>query len=182
MGSGRLNNLFAMMLYAVLAGTAWSSERVIYVDAAATGADDGSSWADANEAPEAVIRVARCTYRPGPSMGPRLASWQTTFRLHDRTTLQGGYAGVLRPDPTARDVERYPTVLSGDLDGNDTPGEGRDVPARRDNCWHVINGIGIDGTVAIDGFTVVGAVRAGIRIDGAASCIRRCRFVDNTSP
>lgn len=184
--------VFCAVFVPICVETARSDERVIYVDAAGTGADGGSSWtdayddlqealADAKEAPPAVIRVAQGTYRPGPSMGPRLASWQTTFRLHDHIALEGGYAGVLWPDPRARDVERYPTILSGDLAGNDTPGEGWDVAARRDNCWHVITGIGINGTAAIDGLTVVGAVRAGIRIDGATSCIRRCRFVDNTT-
>ena len=34
-------------------------------------------------------------------------------------TVAGGYAGLGAPDPDARDVEQYPTILSGDLAGDD---------------------------------------------------------------
>jgi len=74
MSSGRFHQRLAAILCAalvsMLAGIAWSNERVIYVDAAATGAGDGSSWVDAyhdlqdalaeaNGAAPAVIRVAQ---------------------------------------------------------------------------------------------------------------------------
>ncbi len=180
----------AVALCVIIASAVWSDERVIYVDAAATGAGDGSSWsdayrdlqdalADANEAPSAVIRVAQGTYRPGPPMGATLRSWQATFQLHNRVTLEGGYAGVLAADPGARDVERYRTILSGDLAGDDSPGQNWTSPAREEDCIVVVTGSGTDEAAVIDGFTITGPSQYGMRISPGSPHITRCRFVDN---
>ena len=65
------------------------------------------------------IRVAQGTYKPdlGSDVvrGDRLAS----FTLRNTVTLKGGYAGLTEPDPDKRDVNKYRTILSGDLAGND---------------------------------------------------------------
>jgi len=177
-------------LVPICVGAAQSNERVIYVDGAAMGAGDGSSWidayrdlqdalADANEAPPAVIRVAQGTYRPGPPMGATLDSWNATFQLPNRATLEGGYAGVAGTDPNARDVERYRTILSGDLSGDDTPGEDWNVPARQENCRRVVTGTGKDESALIDGFTVTGATGPAVDMKMKNSAFRRCCFVDN---
>ncbi len=179
-------------LVAICVGAVQSAERVIYVDAAATGAGDGSSWADAyrdlqdalaeaSEAPPAVIRVAQGTYRPGPPMGATPQSWNATFQLHNHAVLEGGHAGVAGTDPNARDVERYRTILSGDLAGDDTPGEDRHSPARMDNCDVVVTGSGIDESTVIDGFVITAAIRCGMRIQAGSPRIARSRFVDNAS-
>jgi len=190
----RLNQLLGVVLCAVFvamsAGSVWSAERIIYVDAAATGADDGSSWVDAyhdlqdalaeaNGTPPAVIRVAQGTYRPGPPMGETSPSWNATFQLHNHVTLEGGYAGVLAAEPNDRDVECYPTVLSGDLAGNDSPDEDWRSPARQDNCRRIVTASGTDATAVIDGFTITGAAEYGMWMQPGSPSVFRCRFVEN---
>ena len=45
-----------------------------------------------------------------------------TFQLIDGVALMGGFAGVNAPDPDERDIGLYETLLSGDLLGDDGPG------------------------------------------------------------
>ena len=107
-----------------------SQAGIIYVDADATGANDGSSWADAyqylgyaldNASSGDDIHVAQGIYRPseGYVAVPDFNWRTTTFQLKNGVTLKGGYAGFSEPDPNARDIELYETILSGDLAGND---------------------------------------------------------------
>ncbi|MBA7645390.1 hypothetical protein ES703_53146 [subsurface metagenome] len=73
-------------------------------------------------------------------------------------TLYGGYAGFGAPDPNARNVELYETILSGDLDGNDVPvNDPCDLvnePTRSENSYHVLTGSGTDATAVLDGFSI----------------------------
>jgi len=80
--------------------------RIIYVDAVAVGANDGSSWADAHaclqdalaEAAAAVppiqIRVAQGTYKSDQGADMTPGDRQATFQLVNGVSLKGGYAGV----------------------------------------------------------------------------------------
>ncbi|MBN2271588.1 MAG: hypothetical protein JXN61_13300 [Sedimentisphaerales bacterium] len=143
--------------------------RTIHVDADATGANDGTSWEDAyfylqDALMFAVagdeIRVAQGIYRPDRSAaepngtGDRMA----TFRLINGVAIKGGYAGFSEPDPNARDIELYETVLRGDLDENDidvnNPADLLDEPTRAENSYHVVIGSGTDETGVLDGFTI----------------------------
>ena len=88
-----------------------------------------------------------------------------TFVLKNGIIIKGGYAGFGEPDPDARYIEVYETILSGDLAGND-----RDVndpydllsdPCRADNCYHVVTAIeagyyGKGPYTTLDGFTITG--------------------------
>jgi hypothetical protein len=153
--------------------------KIIYVDDDAPAPGDGSSWrtaykylqdalADAKAAEKPVeIRVAQGIYRPDRSIGQPEGTrdrW-ATFRLLDRVTTRGGFAGVGAPDPNARDVGLYPSILSGDLAGNDiplvNPLDAQGEPTRADNCHHVVTWdehytklIGLGTT--LDGFVVTG--------------------------
>jgi len=151
--------------------------KIIFVDADATGANNGSSWADAykylqdalvdaNSSEKPVeIRVAQGIYRPDETSadpngtGDRAA----TFQLINGVTIKGGYSGVGEPDPNARDIELYETILSGDLDGNDVePNYPYDLltePSRSENSYHVFyhpQGLNLDDTAILDGFTITG--------------------------
>lgn len=124
---------------------------VVFVDASATGAADGASWATAftdlqdalalaRENPSAVeeIWVAAGTYTPTAGTD-RTAS----FELVSGVALYGGFAG----DETSlaqRDWEANETVLSGDIG---VPGEASD------NSYHVVIAFDVED-VTIDGFTV----------------------------
>ena len=160
----------------ILAITVTAAARTIHVDADATGANDGTSWEAAyfylqDALMFAVagdeIRVAQGVYRPDdfvlsdrPSLGR-----DETFQLINGVTLKGGYAGLGEPDPNARDMELYETILSGDLNGNDADvddlEELADEPTRAENSYHVVTGSGTDATAILDGFTITGGNASG---------------------
>lgn len=152
-----------------------SEARTIYVDDDAIGLNDGTSWVDAytflqealNDARLAEkpveIRVAQDIYRPNEGLVaiPEFDWRTTTFQLINGVTLKGGYAGLGQPDPNARDVELYETILSGDLNGDDAdnvdvadPEYLLDVPGRAENSYHVVTGSSTDGMAVLDGFTI----------------------------
>jgi parallel beta-helix repeat protein len=138
-----------------------ATAKVIYVDADAPGANDGTSWedaynylqdalADANSGDE--IRVADGIYKPDEDSahpngsGNRLAS----FWLINSVAIKGGYASYGEPDPNERDIELYETILSGDLNGDD----GLDFSNNADNSIHVVTGSGTEPNAVLDGFTI----------------------------
>jgi predicted outer membrane repeat protein len=73
-----------------------------------------------------------------------------TFQLINRVEVMGGYAGIGELDPDVRDIELYPSILSGDLARNDAPG----FVNNDENSLHVVSGSGTDGTAVLDGFTI----------------------------
>ncbi|MHC4687792.1 MAG: hypothetical protein ACYTEW_26320, partial [Planctomycetota bacterium] len=119
--------LVVPILLLVMAGGALG--RIIYVDADAIGANNGSSWSDAyiyiqdalvdaNLSGDVnQIRVAQGIYRPDQNSvypdgtGVR----EATFQLINGVSLKGGYAGLGEPDPNERNIQLYETILSGDL-------------------------------------------------------------------
>jgi hypothetical protein len=159
----------------LLSPVAPTSGAVIYVDNDTPGGD-GSSWAaafkylqdalalaDAND----EIRVAQGTYVPDQSNLHRGGSGdrQATFQLISGVAIRGGYAGYGEPDPNARDIEAYETILSGDLTGNDflpsSPELLLSEPTRSDNCSHVVTGNGTDETAVLEGLTITGGQAIG---------------------
>jgi len=164
--------LALMLLFAALCPTAFG--KIIYVDKDAVGANDGTSWQNAyvylQEALTAAslstepveIRVAQGTYRPNQGLVaiPEFDWRTTTFQLVSGVVLKGGYAGLDWPDPDARDVGLYETILSGDLNGDDVhvadPCDLPDEPTRAENSYRVITGNRVDVTAVLDGFTITG--------------------------
>ncbi|MHC5015144.1 MAG: choice-of-anchor Q domain-containing protein [Planctomycetota bacterium] len=73
-----------------------------------------------------------------------------TFQLVNGVELTGGFAGIGELDPDVRDIELYPSILSGDLAQNDTPG----FVDNDENSLHVVTGSGADPTAVLDGFTI----------------------------
>ena len=103
---------------------------VLYVDDDAPLNGDGLTWSTAyrflqdalaNALAGDEIRVAQGTYKPDEdeggnvTPGDRLAS----FQLINGVALMGGFAGVGAADPDARDPDTFPSVLSGDIVGDD---------------------------------------------------------------
>ena len=192
--------------------------KVIYVDANAPGAGNGTSWADAyNYLQDALadansttelgeILVAQGIYRPDEDAlhpdgtGDREAS----FELVNGVAIRGGYAGFGKPDPNARDIVNYETILSGDLSGDDavvTDPCGLLVePTRAENSYHVVlwEGVGppdynFKENTGLDGFTVTGgnaneagfgdqSVGGGIAAYGWGNpTVSNCRIIGNTA-
>ncbi|MFT3686599.1 MAG: hypothetical protein QM783_17060 [Phycisphaerales bacterium] len=143
--------------------------QVVYVDAAAPAGGDGASWGSALNDLQAglaaargsvavrEVRVAQGIYRPGTA-GDRGVS----FELVAGVSLRGGYAGVASTTPDARDMRTTPTVLSGDLAGDDVAGDRRGV--RSDNAYHVVKAVGLAYATVIDGFHITGG-----RADGGGA-------------
>lgn len=203
LGSKRII-VVAWVLVAGLTTAGWG--RVIYVDGAATGAADGSSWIDAfvhlRDAlavaePGDEIRVAQGIYTPDRGIGIIPGDRDASFHLVSGVMLAGGYAGLAGDDPDERDVERYETILSGDLNGDD--GEVTEAhhlaesPRRDDNSVSVIVAEGVFASV-LDGFTVRDGHApdftgghatdggGGLRIIGSSLTVRRCTFTRNWGP
>jgi hypothetical protein len=161
------------------------AERIIYVDEAAVGADDGSSWPDAymylqdalaeaaGAVPPVEIRVAQGVYKPDQGAGITPGDLDATFQLLNGVMVKGGYAGTA--DPNARAVEAYTTILSGDLNGDDKEGSWD----RPDNSLQIVVCGATAAAAVIDGFTIVGASRTGIAIENSSATIRDCTFENN---
>ena len=147
----------------------YQGARTIYVDADATGANNGSSWAKAYKylqdalmfaSAEDEIRVGQGVYRPDEFVLSDRANLgrMETFQLINGVTIKGGYAGLGEADPDARDIEKNETILSGDLDGNDIdvndPYDLFDEPSRAENSYHVVTGSNTDANAVLDGFTI----------------------------
>ena len=124
----------------------------VYVDRAATGANDGTSWVDAYSGQNALknaldaaaagtqIYVAQGVHYPTSLNGPRTA----TFQLKNRVTVLGGYpTGGGERDPVA-----YATYLSGNISDA--------APAFTNDTYHLVTGGGTDASAILDGFTIAG--------------------------
>jgi len=116
-----------------------------------------------------VIRVAEGIYKPtdynqppvppppppppppGSSNGQDIAAMSddrtATFQLRNGVVIEGGYDGLGGPDPNARDIELYETILSGDIG---IPGD------ISDNSFHIVTGSWTYSTAVLDGFTITG--------------------------
>jgi hypothetical protein len=147
--------LGAVALLAFLSVPAVASTR--YVDAGlATGANDGTSWADAYRGVDA-LKVALTAAVAGDELWVRAGTYKPTttatrtifFDLKTGVAVYGGFAGgeTLLAE---RDHVANPTILSGDLAGNDGSG------IFTDNSHHVVNGASASATAILDGFTLQG--------------------------
>ena len=136
--------------------------KVIYADAdSPSSSPTGTSWSKAYKTLQDAmavawsgdeIWVAEGTYKPdlGSAMwyGDRAAS----FELAGGVKVKGGYAGYGMPNPNARDVSAYPTILSGDLNGDDLWG----ILNKGDNSYRVVTATATFPQATLDGFTIAG--------------------------
>jgi predicted outer membrane repeat protein len=177
---------FALAVASLLAVLLWAapgaalpvspqSGHIIYVNAAAMGANNGSSWAHAfNNLPAALaaagpgdeVWVAAGVYKPSTVAADRSA----TFQLQSSVAVYGGFAGT-EVTREQRDWQSNLTVLSGDIDNNDVTGPGGVVmdPANivGNNSYHVVTGSGTDDTAVLDGFTITAGQAQGDVTHGA---------------
>ena len=163
------------------------SAKIIYVDDNASGANDGSSWADAyNFLQDALadaddgdeIRVAQGTYKPDQGLGITSGDREATFQLINGVTLKGGYAGNSQPDPNARDIQLYETILSGDLASDD----GLDFDNNGENSYHVVTGSDTNETAMLDGCVVTAGNANGPYANGIYYSDGGGMYNDNGNP
>jgi predicted outer membrane repeat protein len=189
--------------YGVATGNVWhfrtasAPSDVIYVNAAATGLNNGRSWKNAYTRLQdalvyhdhADIWVAKGTYKPDRDAahpngsGDRAAS----FWLAHSVYLYGGFEGI--------ETSRYQaqpginlTILSGDLAGNDGPNFANNT----ENSYHVVQSS--CRFTALIGFTITGGNANGSgsfgygggMLNGEGTQtepveIRDCRFIGNSA-
>jgi len=142
---------------------------------------------------EVEIRVAQGTYTPdqsvpsGPSARPKQsAAAEMAFGLRSGMSIKGGYAGVGAPDPDARDVELYRTMLSGDLNGDDIEVEHPyDLPresTRAENSHCIVrSSYNTDATAVLDGCILTGATRGAMQNHDGSPTISNCVFAWNAT-
>jgi hypothetical protein len=157
--------LRAWLVLAALSASPCRGGAIVYVDDDAAPGGDGAGWstalthlqdglAAAAAGGVAEIRVGQGTQRPDRSAAAPGGTGERSarFLLRNGVALRGGFAGVGAPDPDARDVIAFETVLDGDLSGDDGPR----FQNYGDNSRHVVVGLGLDGTAVLDGVTVRG--------------------------
>jgi hypothetical protein len=176
--------------------------QTIYVDVNATGANNGSSWADAyNYLQDAQadatsgdeIWVAQGTYKPDRGGGKTLGDRNATFQLINGVALYGGFPSGTDSNWTDRDPNVHITILSGDLNANDVAvkdtGDLYVEPSRAENSYHVVTGSTTNETAIIDGFTITaGYANSYPGNDGGGMynmygnpTIMNCSFIGNCS-
>jgi parallel beta-helix repeat protein len=177
--------LLLVFLPFVSAYPLWAA--TIYVDASATGANDGSSWADAYKYLQNAlwtagsgteIRVAQGTYRPDEDNAHPDGndSRYMTFQLKNGVALYGGFPS----GGGSRDPNIYVTYLSADIGVPDN---------NSDNSYQVITASVTNPTAILEGFTITAgnanssstdrARGAGIYILAGSPTIINCIFEDN---
>jgi predicted outer membrane repeat protein len=139
-GASRVVNMVNMGAYE-------SVTRRLYVNAQATGANDGTSWQNAytglRDALAAAgdgseLWIASGTYMPGTRRGD-------SFAVRTSVALYGGFSGS-EVRLSERHWQIHPTILSGDIGV---------VGSSSDNSYHVVtvaaNSSILDGFIVVDG-------------------------------
>ncbi|MCO6438076.1 MAG: right-handed parallel beta-helix repeat-containing protein [Phycisphaerae bacterium] len=169
-----------------------TAQSVRYVDADATGpTHDGLTWCTAyadlqaalDEAgtvptppndPVTEIRVAAGMYKPREG-----ANRTKRFELIDGVAIVGGFAGCGLPDPDQRDFVNHPSILSGDLNGDDLPGFVNDG----ENSYHVVWALaGVTRSAVLDGFVIEGGNANGNNPSDRGGAIFMFNFGDGSPP
>lgn len=191
----RFPSCLPAFLLAVAGAGSLAAQQVVYVRAASSGANDGTSWADAFQSLQDALAVpgtnlelwvAAGTYRPSANLDP-LAS----FALRTGVAVYGGFDGT-ETSRFQRDPHAHVTVLSGDLAQNDVVGSGRGWYASTfdyyDNSCQVVTASGVAASAVLDGFTIEGGSAfdttstpqrvsgAGLQIDNGSPTIVDCTF------
>lgn len=178
----------ALLPFGFFLPTASAGTRFVDVGLA-TGANNGTSWADAFQGVDGVVNaltaassgdeiwVARGTYKPTSTL-----TRTVSITLKTGVAVYGGFASG-ETQLTQRNVQANVTTLSGDLAGDD----GSNVFT--DNSFHVINGNSASSTSILDGFVVRGGNanstanqdRGGgiLLLTNSNATIRNCTFRDN---
>ncbi|MDP1546374.1 MAG: choice-of-anchor Q domain-containing protein [Anaerolineales bacterium] len=143
--------------------------NIIYVDKDASGAFDGTSWTDAYKKLQNALAaassgdqiwVAEGAYYPDAGQNHINNDRTETFQLINGVAIYGGFAGT-ETLLSQRDPAANLTILSGDIDKDDTDTNGNGIiePADGDaiagsNAYHVVTGGGTNNTAILDGFVI----------------------------
>ena len=156
----------ALLLFPTL-----SQAAIIYVNPAAAGANNGTSWTNAYTSLSAAllasasgdeIWVKQGVYKPGTLVDVNgtggTEAREATFQIPSGVALYGGFTG-LEISRDARNPSVNLTILSGDLDNNDLNTDGNFIAESTtdvagNNAYHVIYTVNATAATRLDGFTV----------------------------
>jgi hypothetical protein len=181
--------------------------EILFVDANAAGANNGTSWPDAficlqdafavasDYAGVYEVRVAEGIYKPDAGGGQTPGDRQAAFHLMSGMTVYGGFPSG-GGNWEARNPDLHETVLSGDLDGNDVdvndPCDLQTEPTRAENSYHVVTGHDADAGSILDGFIITAgnangssqnreASGGGMYNDNGSPKVINCTFSNNSA-
>ncbi len=148
-------------------------QLAVFVDSGAAGPiHDGQSWATAfTDLQQALagsdgeVRIAGGIYKPSAS--DRAAS----FVLFNGAELKGGYAGSAGANPNSRDINKFKTIISGNIGAAASSSDNSltilsSAPDSFDNSYH------LDGLTISDGLL-------GFSLVGAGANVSNCVFTTN---
>lgn len=166
------------------------------------GNGDGSSWSHAlgslhdalvGAQPGDQIWVAAGTYIPSHAYNDTIPSGDVrtkTFKMRPGVTIYGGFPADVTDGMgmEVRNWESHATILSGDLNGDDTS----DLTENKgDNAFNVIEirqNPSLEGTVILDGVTITGGYgptnaydAAGIKINNNSPTLRNVTIAGNVT-
>jgi len=201
-----MKKILLLFVFAIAGISLAQAQTTYYVT---TSGDDinnnGLSWGTAfgtvQKALDAAVSgdeiwVAAGTYYPDEIDGTDSNDPDATFRLKSGVALYGGFVGTEaaladRPTPLAL------TILSGDIDKNDTNTDGNFVAEtsadiQGTNAKSVVTGDGVDNTAILDGFTITAGDSRGtafitdagggmFNTNSATPIVRNATFIGNVA-
>ena len=129
------------------------------------------------------IYVAGGTYVP-TELAIQADDRSARYEIRDGVHIRGGYAGYDAKDPDLNDPVSYPTILSGDLAGDDQD----DFKNRDDNAYHVLAAEDLEEGTVLEGLIIQGGHAdgkgdarkgGGITLDSCVIEIIDCKFLGN---
>ncbi len=151
-----------------------------YVKPTATGTSDGSTWANASADLQAMILASASgdevwvmagVYRPQKDASGNTNptdSRNKLFYMKDGVKLYGGFAGT-ETTLSQRNWSDNKTILSGDIDQNDTNTDGNFISENHtdiqgNNVYHIMvfTAVGLNSNTTLDGFILTGGKTSGL--------------------
>lgn len=141
-----------------------------YVNAAATGANDGASWNDAYKELRDALAAAQSGDEIWVAAGrytPHASDRTVSFALKSSVALYGGFPATGNPLMPDRDPATHKSILTGDIDRNDTTdADGLTLLTANRlyiiyNSNYVVRADGVNADALLDGFCVTGGYARG---------------------
>ena len=139
-------------------------QSIFHVDDSAMGGNNGLTWANAFTDLQSALATSQLC--PGPNeiwvaegiYTPGITRTDT-FSLSDDLALYGGFAAT-ETVRSQRNWQSNITVLSGDIDKNDTTTSDGVISYTTDivggNSYHIVSSIGVTNSTSLDGFYITG--------------------------
>jgi hypothetical protein len=179
-GIATLHLLLITLLFILLPiikglSTPSSGPVILYVNADASGTNNGTTWLNAfndlqdginNQCGGLAVWVTEGIYSPLQDQAGNLSPINPrdkNFHLAQDMEIYGGFTGV-ENELNERDLEANETILSGDFDNNDSvvgSGDTLVISNNDENAFHVFITANLSNNAIIDGFSIVGGNASG---------------------